>query len=62
MICFKEMAKLCTEDALEDEDLPRPTKKVLGTVGEQLLEDVEARNVFTNDFSAEEHGLSQASG
>ena len=44
---FKGMAKVCRDGKLEDEDMPQWTRKVIGNNGNQVLEDVEACNVFT---------------
>ena len=44
---IKGMAKVCRDGKLEDEDMPQWTTKVIGNNGNQVLEDVEARNVFT---------------
>ena len=43
---FLSMAKACVEDKLEDEDLPRWTKTVVGRMWSEVLKDGEARNVF----------------
>ena len=43
---LKGTAKVCREDGFEDEDIPQWTKKVIGTCRDQVLEDVEARNVY----------------
>ena len=46
----KDMPKVCREDGLEDEDLPPCTEKVIGNMCEHVLEDMEARNVFTKNI------------
>ena len=48
---LKGLAKVCREDGLEDEDLSQWTKKVTGNIiWKQVLEDVEVRNVFTQNI------------
>ena len=43
---FEVLAKTCTEDRLEGEHPPQWTRKVIRRIWSQVLEDVEARNVF----------------
>ena len=47
---FKGMAKqVCRDGGLEDEDMPRWTWKVLGNIWDQVLEDLQARQIFTHN-------------
>ena len=41
------MAEVCRDGGLEDEDMPQSTRKVAGGMWGQVLEDVEARTVYT---------------
>ena len=47
---FLDMAKVCNEKGLEKESLPQWAKKVIGRIWSQVLEDVEARSVFTKSI------------
>ena len=44
------MTKVCRYGGLEDEDMLQWTRTVVGKLWDQVLEEVEARNVFTTNI------------
>ena len=53
------IAKVCRNGELEDKDMPRWTRKVIGKLWNQVLDDVEVRHVFTRNImwkSTDFHG------
>ena len=53
---------LCLLEILEEDILLQWTQKVFCKIGDQVLEDVEARNFHTTKNHVEEFGFSQARG
>ena len=49
-LSFKGMAKVCRGGGLEDENMPQWSEKVIGQICNQVLGDVEARNVHTTNI------------
>ena len=44
------MTKVCRYGGLEDEDMLQWTRTVVGKLWDQVIEEVEARNVFTTNI------------
>ena len=47
---FHGPAKVCKDGELEKEDMSAWTRKVVETIRQELLEDVETSNVYTKNF------------
>ena len=53
------MRTKCKEGELDMEDIPKWTKKAIAKHGQEAVEEVEARNAFTNSVSWRSHFVGQ---